>query len=197
MERAGNRPLTAATALTAQLQVLIAGGTLVGRPSFDDVRVSGETPNSVEITGMFTGNASSATITISLSIVDGVPADTPVSIQPTDTVKVSMVPDLDVDDNAVFDVRDAVLILNAAAGMAANRPLPDSIPDNVRMGLERVLSPDNPDMRLDVDGNGMVEPIDVRLLLRYSAGLRGGSLMDNADTEAIERRARALLDSNR
>ena len=196
LERAGDRPLTAATALTAQLQISVVGGALVGGPNFAAL-VSGESPSSVVITGMVAGNASSATITISLSIIAGVPADTSVLIRPTDTVKISMVPALDVDNNAVFDVRDAVLILSAATRRAANNSLPDSLPLSVRMGLERVLSPDNPDMRLDVDGNGMVEPIDVRLLLRYSAGLRGGSLMDNADTEAIERRAKALLAPNR
>ena len=60
-----------------------------------------------------------------------------------------------------------------------------------------MLSSDNPDTRLDVDGNGMVEPIDLRVLLRYSAGLRGDSLMEGAtDTAAIEQRAKSLIDSN-
>ena len=196
LESAGNRPLTAATELPAvRLQVSIVSGTLAGTPSFD-VRVSGEAPSSVDITGMVAGNASSATI--SLSIVGGVPADTPVLILPADTVKVNLVADLDVDDNAVFDVRDAVLMLRAATSRAANMPLPGSIPARVRERLEQLLSPDNPDMRMDVDGNGVVEPIDVRLLLRYLAGLRGGSLMEGAaDTAAIERRARAMLDPNR
>ena len=196
LERAGDRPLTAATALTAQLRVSIMGGDLDLDEENFDVSATGVSPGSVVITGMVAGNASSATI--SLSIGAGVPAGIPVAILPANTVKVSLVPDLDVDDNEVFDVRDAVLILNAVTSMAASRPLPDSLPDNVRMGLERVVSPDNPDMRLDVDGNGMVEPIDMRLLLRYSAGLRGGSLMENAaDTKAIERRAREIIGPRR
>ena len=188
LERAGDRPLTAATVWMAQLRASIVGGTLVGGPNFA-VSVSGASTSSVVITGMFASNALLATI--SLSAVDGVPA-VPVDILPANTVEINLGADLDVDGNTVFDVMDAVLLLSAASNS-----LPASLSEEVRDRLEEVLSPDNPGMRLDVDGNGTVEPIDVRVLLRYLAGLRGDSLMEGAaDTAAIEQRARDLLDPN-
>ena len=188
--RAGDRPLTAATALTVQLQVEIVGGALLSSPSFS-VSVSGAGPSIVEIDAMFSGNASLATLM--LSVVGGVPAGSSVAIQPANTVRVRLPADLDVDDNAVFDVRDAVLLLKAA-----DMSLPNSTPEHVKVQLDELLSPSSPDIRLDVDGNNLVEPIDVRVLLRYLAGLRGDSLIEDAvDTEAIERRAREIIDSLR
>ena len=188
---AGNRPLTAETTLTVLIQVAVAAGATATGPSQFPVAVSGETPSSVEIKAMFIGNAVSTTI--SLSIVGGVPADVSVVIRPANTVQVRLVGDLDVDDSAVFDVRDVVLIL-----MAVNMSLPDSISPSVRAQLNELLNPANPDMRLDVDGNSMLELIDMRVLLRYLAGLRGDALMENAaDTEAIERRARAIIGPSR
>ena len=191
LAHAGDRPLTAATALTVQLQVEIVGGALLSPASFD-VSVSGETTSSVQIAAMFTGGA--VATTISLSIVGGVPAESSVVILPANTVRVSLLPaDLDVDDNAVFAVGDAVLLLKAA-----NDALPDSTPERVREQLDELLNPARPDIRLDVDGNDRVEPIDMRVLLRYLTGLRGDSLVENAaDTEAIERRAREIIESLR
>ena len=188
---AGNRPLTAATALTVQLQVSVVGGATLLGPSQFPVSVSGETPSSVEIEAMFTGNAVSTTI--SLSIVGGVPAESSAVILPENTVAVRLVGALDVDGDAVFDIRDALLIL-----MAGNMSLPDSIPPNVRAQLSELLNPANQDLRLDVNDNDLVEPIDVRVLLRYLAGLRGDSLMGNTvDAEAIERRAREIIEPSR
>ena len=188
--RAGDRPLTAATALTVQLQVSIMGGTLLSPASFS-VSASGEDPSSVEIDAMFSGNAS--LVTIMLSIVGGVPADSSMAILPTNIVRVRLPADLDVDENAVFDVRDAVLLLKAA-----EMSLPDSTPERVKVQLGELLNPSSPDIRLDVDGNNLVEPIDMRVLLRYLAGLRGDSLIGGAvDTEASERRAREIIEPSR
>ena len=188
---AGNRPLTAETTLTVLIQVSVAAGSTSTGPSQFPVSVSGETPSSVEIEGMFIDNAVSTTI--SLSIVGGVPADVSVLIRPANTVQVRLAGDLDVDGNGVFDVGDAVLIL-----MAINMSLPDSISPSVRAQLDELLNPDNPDTRLDVDGNGLLELIDMRILLRYLAGLRGDALMENAaDTEASERRAREIIERSR
>ena len=191
LAHAGDRPLTAATALTLQLQVEIVGGALLSSAN-SNVSVSGETTSSVQIAAMFTGGT--VATTISLSIIGGVPAESSVVILPANTVRVGLLPaDLDVDDNAVFAVGDAVLILKAA-----NDALPDSTPERVREQLGQLLNPARPDIRLDVDGNDRVEPIDMRVLLRYLTGLRGGSLVENAaDTEAIERRAREIIESLR
>ena len=134
----------------------------------------------------------SGTAELNLVAADGGPAGASATVLPADTAKVSLMAALDVDANEVFDVRDAVLIMRAATDS-----LPASIPQGGRARLGR-LSQDSQDMRLDVDGNGVVEPIDMRVLLRYSAGLRGGSLIEGAaDTGLIERRARALLDLER
>ena len=142
--------------------------------------------------GVDSGTAELTVVAAEILIADGGPAGSSVPAMPADTAKVSLMAKLDVDDNEVFDARDAVLIMKAAADS-----LPASMPEGVRARLGR-LNQDRQDMRLDVDGNGVVDPIDMRVLLRYSAGLRGGSLMEGAaDTEAIERRARALLDLNR
>ena len=187
LEPSGNRPLSAETTLTVLIRASVGSGGQLDGPAVFAVPISGVTPGRVEITGSLF--ADSFATTVSLTIDDGVPAGVPTVILPTATVTVIARANLDVDGSGQIDAADGVLIMQY---------LFDSLAEDTRsalvLRLEDLLHPKHPDRRrLDLNNNGAIDGDDARILLRYLAGLRNGSLGTfNAETE---QRLKAIIEA--
>ena len=173
LEPLGNRPLSAATALTVLIRASVDSGGLLDGPAVFSVPISGVTPGRVGITGRLSDN--SFATAVRLSIDDGVPAGVPTVILPTATVTVIARANMDVDGSGQIDVADGVLMLQYIYDSLAKDTRPELL-----LRLQDLLHPEHPDRRrLDLNGNGVIDAFDARILLRYLAGLRNGALRGN------------------
>ena len=114
------------------------------------------------------------------------PADLTVEISP-ETLELdypTAAPETDITGNGDFDVRDALLILRFMSQPAALLPAVDEAATRERLG--RLLPPEVLDLRLDLDGNGRVNAMDLRLLLRYLAGLRGSAIAESMRADRLQ-----------
>ena len=114
------------------------------------------------------------------------PAELAVEISP-ETLELdypTAAPETDITGNGDFDVRDALLILRFMSLPAAPLLLMDEAAARERLG--QLLPPEVLDLRLDIDGDGRVNALDLRLLLRYLAGLRGSAVAESMRADRLQ-----------
>ena len=100
--------------------------------------------------------------------------------------------DLDVNADSSVDAEDIILLMRfLSVGGASLSQRADAA--EVLARLERLLPEGVQDLRLDLDDNGRMNIVDLRVMVRYLAGLRGLALGEGALQELVE----ALLQLNR
>ena len=120
--------------------------------------------------------------------VSGRPPGAVVESSPT-VLQVTLVSaplDLDVTDDDSVGTEDVILLLQFM-GVGGSGILPPALVPRQQQ-LEALMPPGVVDLRLDLDGDNTVDMIDLRIILRHLAGLRGAALgegVEPADVEAL------------
>ena len=120
--------------------------------------------------------------------VSGRPPGAVVESSPT-VLQVTLVSaplDLDVTDDDSVGTEDVILLLQFM-GVGGSGILPPALVPRQQQ-LEALMPPGVVDLRLDLDGDNTVDMIDLRIILRHLAGLRGAALgegVQSADVEAL------------
>ena len=95
--------------------------------------------------------------------------------------------ELDVTGNGRVGTDDLILLMRFV-GVGSDSLSQRADAAEVQARLESLLAMDEMDFRLDLDGNGKIDVIDLRIILRHLAGLRGAALgegVQSADVEAL------------
>ena len=99
----------------------------------------------------------------------------------------------DIDGDAIFGPRDGVLMLRylqpSTEPIVAGVPLQNRVDEALVLEQLRLLFESDLDgqLDLDVDDSRSVDALDIRILLRYMAGLRGTALGDDAVEAAVKK----------
>ena len=96
----------------------------------------------------------------------------------------------DIDGDGAFGPGDGVLMLrylqSSTEPILAGVPLRNGVDEALVIGQLRLLFESDLGAQLDVDSSGSVDMLDIRILLRYMAGLRGTALGDDAVEAAVK-----------
>ena len=136
------------------------------------------------------GMADSSSMTF---LVSGVPMGVGLEILPQTfrVMRPSAPPAVDVSGDGRLSAQDAVAMLHFLA--QSKRSDESTETTLVRARLTDLLPPKVADLRLDADGNGRVNAVDIRIMLRYMAGLRDPALAETVRLDGLE----ALFAANR
>ena len=178
-------PLDESTVLTVQLQAMVGGDATVVPDEPFEITVSDTVAVTTEVLVILD---TSAETTLHFSVSDLPPgvvlASFPTVLRVT---RPETPPALDIIADARVDAEDLVLLLRfLSAGPDSLSPRMDAA--EVQARLDSLLSADVVDLRLDLDGDNTVDTIDLRIILRYLAGLRDAALgegVQSADVEAL------------
>ena len=174
-------PLSETSVFTARLQGMVSGDATVVPAGPFAITASDTVAGTAELMVIF---GESAETTLHFSVAE--PSTGTVLISMPTALRVTRLapPDLDVDEDDRVGAEDVVLLLRF---LSAGPDSPSSLEAGLQQRLESLLpEEDVVDLRLDLDGNSLVEPTDVRFLLRYLAGLRGLALGENVQPEHVE-----------
>ena len=183
------RPPNEFSALTVQLQGMATGdGAVVPAGPFE-ITASGIVEVATDVL-VILGDSGETTLSFSVS---GLPPNVAVNLNPK-TLRVTRLasPELDVNEDGRVGTEDVILLLRFMAG-GRNELLQRTVAAEAQTRLESLMPPEVVDLRLDFDNNGEVNASDVRILMRYLAGLRGPALGPGAGHKRIE----PLFDLNR
>ena len=175
------KPLNRLSVFTVRLQGMVSGDATVVPAGPFEIIASDTVAGTAELMVIF---GDSAETTLHFSVAE--PSTGVVLISMPTALRVTRAPPvLDItDDNRVGTEDVIALIRFVGAG-------PDS-PSSLEAGLQQRLESlfpeeeDVVDLRLDLNGDGLVEPTDVRFLLRYLAGLRGSALGEGVRQRQVE-----------
>ena len=96
----------------------------------------------------------------------------------------------DINGDSQFDIDDAMIMLrymNSAEDPYTNLPL-EAVDEDMETRIEQLIDDSN---RLDMVPDGTIDSSDIRILIRYMAGLRGEAIGGDIDQDAAE----AILES--
>ena len=93
--------------------------------------------------------------------------------------------ELDVTGNGRVGTDDLILLMRFV-GVGSDSLSQRADAAEVQARLESLLSMDELNLRLDLDGDNTVDTIDLRIILRYLAGLRGTALGEGVQPEQVE-----------
>ena len=176
-------PLSETSVFTVRLQGMVSGDAAVVPAGPFEIIASDTVAGTAEVMVIF---GESAETTLRFSVAE--PSTGVVLISMPTALRVTRArPALDITDDNRVGTEDVVLLLRFLnAGPDSLLQQPDRA--EVQQRLESLLpeEEDVVDLRLDLDGNSLVETIDVRFLLRYLAGLRGLALGENVQPEHVE-----------
>ena len=178
-------PLDESTELTVQLQAMVSGDATVVPAEPFEITVSDTVAVTTEVL-VILGTATETTLHFSVS---DLPLGVVLASFPTvlRVTRPQTPPALDIIANERVDADDLVLLLRfLSTGPDSLSPRMDAA--EVQAQLDSLLSADVVDLRLDLNGNNEIDPTDLRLILRYLAGLRDAALgegVQSADVEAL------------
>ena len=175
------KPLNRLSVFTVRLQGMVSGDATVVPAGPFEITASDTVAGTAELMVIF---GDSAETTLHFSVAE--PSTGTVLISMPTALRVTRArPVLDVDEDDRVGTEDVIALIRfVGAG-------PDS-PSSLEAGLQQRLESlfpeeeDVVDLRLDLNGDGLVEPTDVRFLLRYLAGLRGSALGEGVRQRQVE-----------
>ena len=125
--------------------------------------------------------------TLSFSVSGDLPPNVAVNLiqKALRVTSLSEPPDLDVSEDGRMDTDDLILLLRFVAGRRDELSLLSGT-EQVQQLLRSLISEGVVDLRLELDGNLRVDAVDLRILLRYMAGLRGSALGEDVRQQQVE-----------
>ena len=175
------RSLDEFTAITVRLEGMLSGDSMLVPAEPFEMTASGigVTTEVMVILG------DSGETTVHFTVLDK-PLGAVVVLSPT-VLRVTLLSeplDLDVTDDGRVDTEDVILLIQFLnAGRGGILP-PALVPWQQRLEDLRPLGV--VDLRLDLDGDSIIDMTDLRIILRHLAGLRGAALGEGVEQEQVE-----------
>ena len=173
-------PLSEPAVLTVRLQGMVTGDAAVVPAGPFEITASDTVAGTADIQ-VILGDSGETTLHFSASeLATGAVADlVPTVLRVT---RLSELLDLDVTEDERLSTEDVISLIRF---VDTGRDEPSPLGAALQARLDKLIPADVVDLRLELDSNHRVDAVDLRILLRYMAGLRGSALGEGVRQQQV------------